>query len=376
MSEPKQIKIPGPSVGYTDLIDQAMAAAAEEDAQVIRFPLRPSSSGYCGRRLAYDLMQYRGYATYPREVKEPETVRLLNLGSSVEWHSIKNFELIDKVIPGTKVRYKQQTVTLFRLEQAPSGATPELIEGSLDLTLVLNNAGGLGDVKSRKDKFHQAFKTDWDATLDKLSKMGTLVQISATAWYAPDLIAFLDELNDPFFADNFFQTNSYLCTDWAKEHGLDHGFIYRYCKNDSRHLEIRFPPTPELFDYVRAKFNEINKAVDQKKPELVPQEYVLGSARCAFCPYQKQCWGDVDALKAWFASWPKKKWPTDVRGQLAADFEEYEKAAGQADLAERFEEKIVKQCIEQKMEKVRLPNGNIYQIKPLKERVVLRRSKL
>lgn len=379
----QNIVIPGPSTGYTDLIDQAMEKIEAVESQENRFPLRPSAAGYCARRLAYSLMNFRGKANYPNEIKDPETKRLLNLGSSVEWHSIKNFELIKTVVPDMKVRYKQQVVTLFRLDPVPSGAVPELIEGSLDLTLIMTNTGGLGDVKSRKDKFSAAFKTEWDQQLDKFGQMKSLVPLSGTAWYAPNLLDFLDELGDPFFSDNFVQTNEYLCTDWAKEHGIDHGFIYRYNKNDSRHLEIRFAPSQELYDFVRAKFNGINQAVDQGRPEDVEKEYVLGSSRCAFCPFSKQCWGDVNSLKEYFKTWPKKQWPTDIQddgpGGLLADFNEYEVLAHQSEQRDRFEQMIVKTMEAQKLQKVRLPNGHIYELKLLKSprpHFELRRGKL
>ena len=375
----KEVKIPGPAKGYTDLIDEALLAEEAKPKSKKYFPLRPSAAGYCSRRLAFDLMEYRGFAEYEKKSKDPATIRLLNLGSSVEWHSIRNFELISKQIPDLNVRYKQNTVTLFRLDATELGAG-ELIEGSLDLAMVATSAGGIGDVKSKKEKFHQAFKTDWDASLEEFAGMESLVQISETSFYAPDLKKFLHELNDPFFADNFYQVNTYLCTEWARERGFDHGFIYRYSKNSSRHLEIRFSPTMEMFKEVEEKFNRVNQAVAKKDPESIRCDYMLGSARCAFCPYSDKCWDD-DAMKAYFDTFPKKAWPKDLDrledgDQLEKLFKKYEKALEAAEATEQLEDEILKRLIEAKVNKVRLSNSNIYEVKRLKYEIKLKRSKV
>lgn len=379
----KKLVIPGPAKGYTDMIDEVLTKNAKEAAErEDYFPLRPSSAGYCTRRLAYDLMNFRGFAKYPKEVKEPDITRLLSLGSSVEWHSIRNFELIPDLYPEFRVKYKQQAVTLFRLDETKA-RPPELIEGSIDLSMVVSGAGGIGDVKSVKDKFSAAYRTKWDESVAKFNGMSSLVAISEQSWYAPDLIAFLDELNDPFFAHNFWQVNSYLCTDWAKEHGFDHGFIYRYCKNDSRHLEIRFPPTPELFEAFRDKCNTVNAAVDQKKPELAERDYGLGSIVCAYCPYSNQCWGDRDALKAFYNNLPPTNWPKDldrIKGgeELINMFEAYEDLTTQEAKRQRLEQEISKELSDRELKKIRLPNGNIYELRYYKgdDALKIKRSKL
>lgn len=376
-----QIKIPGPAKGYTDLIDEALLAKAAAPSDRKFFPLRPSAAGYCSRRLAFDLMQYRGHATYEKEVRKPETLRLLDLGSPIEWHSIRNFELIgSQKIEPVSVRYKQNTVTLFRLEPTELGLPAELIEGSLDLAVVATDSGGIGDVKSKKEKFSAAYKSDWDEALEEFSQMKTLHQISDTSFYAADLPAFLEELNDPFFADNFYQVNTYLCTEWAKERGFDHGFIYRYNKNTSRHLEIRFAPSPEMFKAVQDKFNKVNQAVAKKDPESIRCDYVMGSARCAFCPYKDKCWGG-DALQAFFNNFPKKRWPTklgDVEGgdELIEMFEKYEAALEAADQGKKIEQEIIKKLVAANISKVRLPNNHIYEVKKLTYEVKLKRTKV
>lgn len=373
------MKIPGPQTGYTDLIDEALLKVeAEKDSNY--FPLRPSAAGYCSRRLAYDLMQYRGHATYEKEVKRPDTLRLLNLGSSIEWHSIKNFDLIQKVDPTFKVKYKQQSVVLFRLED-----TQELVEGSIDLALVGTNDGAILDVKSKGDKFSKAFKTAWDESIEAFRNFKSLVTISETAFYAPNLETFLEELKDPFFADNFHQVNAYLCTEWSKQHGFTHGAIYRYNKNDSQHLEIRFAPSDNLFRAFQDKCNKVNAAVEKQDPESVPKDYMLGSSRCAFCPYAKECWGDADSLKEYFKTFPQKQWPVDSKllddgldDEIEALYGQYQVGVLEAAAKEEVEEKILKIMTDSGVEKIRFKNGDVYEAKYLKSpkpHFELRRSK-
>ena len=229
---PIEVEIPGPPTGYTDLIDSALLEK-EKDSKSY-YPLRPSSAGACGRKLAYELMQYRGFATYPKEAKTASTIRLLALGNPIEQHSIRNFDLITKVDEEFKVKYRQQALSFFRLDPIEDEEIGQLIEGSMDLAIMKSNTGGFLDVKSAKDKFSQSFKTKWDESTAKYNNMTTLIPISGvadpkdnTAWYAPDLELFLEELADPFFEDNFRQLNGYCCTEFAKEHGIDHGSIYR-----------------------------------------------------------------------------------------------------------------------------------------------------
>lgn len=371
------MKIPGPKIAFTELIDEVTALNEAENPRK-SFPLRPSAAGYCARKLAYDLMQYRGLGSYGVEVKSPATVRLLRLGSSIEYQTLKDFDALTKRYPEYQIKYKKHVVSLFRL------STGELVEGELDFTMVHPTDGnGIGDAKSKKDKFSAAYKTEWDGSIDKFNKMQTLVKFSETGWYAPDLPAFLAELNDDFFSDNFIQVNSYLCTDWAKEHDMKFGFIFRVNKNDSRQLEIRFAPSQELYDAFRDKCERVVAAVKAKKPENVKKDYLLGSMRCAFCPYSKECWGGKDALKLFFKTWPKKDWPVDTHKlkhskKLEEAFDDYEQGLAVAADTDSTEQAILKYLVEEGVEKVRIPNGNVYEVKVLKSprpHAELRRSK-
>ncbi len=377
------IKIPGPQNGYTDLIDLSLMQRQEEDTGSY-FPLRPSAAGYCAKRLAFELERYYGICeSVPKEKKDPETLRLLNLGSSIEWHSIKNFDLIAKLAPELKVRYKQQVVSLFDLKPVYDEVPPH-IEGSIDLTIVnsLTGEGGVGDVKSKKDKFNSFFKTEWDSQIDKYSRMTSLIQLTPTAWYAPDLEAFLTELSDPFFEDNFYQVNAYLCTEWAKKHNMTHGFVYRYGKNDSRHVEIRFAPSPKLYKKLEEKFNSIYRNVVLGTIENVKPDCFVGSAKCAFHSFAGMCWGN-DALQAYFKTFPKKSWPVDASklgDDLVESISAYEALQPAVENREKIEQEVLRIMVErdEPITKIKSPSGLVWEarfLKSPKEHFELRRSK-
>lgn len=365
----------GPAVGYTDLLDFEITEKLKGEARDKFFPLRPSSAGQCGRRLAYDLMQYYGYAKYEQEQQEPNVYRLLNLGHSVEWSALRNFELL----MGFKLKYKQQVVSIDKLKPVADEEAP-LIEGSMDVVLWSDKFKCVLDVKSQKDGWSVAYKSRWDETMDKYNQMKSLKRIGDAAWYADSLDALVDELGDDFLVDNLLQLNLYATSNFAVERGIDHGVIYKYNKNTSQHYEIRFRPSFTLKQKVVDKFQAIyNAVVGHKDPTLVKRDCQLGSMRCAFCPYKEKCW-DQDALKAWFKTLPRKKWATKSREVPGAEqlFLQYE--ALNPKLAERdlLEEQIIALLAGQEVTKIKLDNGNVYDLKYLKspkEHFELRRGK-
>jgi hypothetical protein len=373
----------GPPVGYTDMLDISIHDHLRSGARSKYFPLRPSSAGACARKLAYDLMAFHGYAEYPTEHMTPEVYRLLELGSSVEFSLLK---VLRTVAPHVEQKYKQQVVELFRLEPVTGEAMGRLIEGSIDAALVSEKWKCVMDVKSFKDGFSAAYQTRMDETLAKFGKMASLAQISDTAYWAANLDALVEELRGDFLTDNLKQVNCYLCSDFMKSRGFNHGVVWKYNKNDSRHYEIRFAPSQTQFDAVRDKFNRVNQAVAKKDPDAVKRDAVLGSMRCAFCPYQKECWQE-DAKKAWFRTFPPKKWPIDVaklrlkpaeKAALEKAFAQFEAAGEAADAAAHAESAIIGTLAELEIAKVRLASGAVYEVKHLKSprpHFELRRSK-
>jgi hypothetical protein len=83
--------IPGPQAGLNEIIDAFTMQIIEEKAKKNKFnPLRPSSAGKCEKELGYELMEYKGLATYDKELLPPAVNRLLNLGHQIERHA--NYE--------------------------------------------------------------------------------------------------------------------------------------------------------------------------------------------------------------------------------------------------------------------------------------------
>ncbi len=381
MSE--QIKnLLGPDVGYTDLLNHETMDLMEEQAEATSdyHPIRPSSSGNCTRELTYQLMEYTGQAKFSKKVDSAESHRLLNLGGFIETHLIKMF---DKFLKVFKIRYKQQMVEFYRLTSKTDSALSHIVEGSIDLCFWSPKYKCVIDVKSKKDKFSVAYSSQWDETSAKLAGMQSCVRISETAFWVEDLEKFVEELRDPFFVSNFLQLNGYACTEFLKSRGVDHAAIVQYNKNDSRVREIRFKPSVALFEKVKQKFQTVLDAVGAKDIELAPRDYALGSIKCAFCPYSKQCWGDRDALKEYFGTFPKKKFPKDIdrlksHEALAPLFEKYEEYAAYESKAEAVESEIVKLLTEEKVQKIRLPNGSVYDVRYYKtdDSIKLKRGKV
>ncbi len=290
----------GPEVGYVDLIDNALLERqAKEQSQPSQWnPLRPSAAGKCARALAYEFHEYRGKAVYEKEVRKPSIIRLLNLGHSIEYHMLRMMGDVEFF----KVKYKQQVLTFFPISET------ERIEGSIDFVIYAPQHRAVGDVKSKGDKFYQYKKTKWDMEITKLKNMASVQTLSSQAFWVEDLKAFLEELDDPFFADNFLQLNLYACNSFMQERGIDHAFILRYNKNDSRVMEVRFKPSPELAAYVEKKFTRIAQTIDtDQSPEEIEKEFDLGSIRCAFCQFASKCHPGADALKAFFATFRNKR---------------------------------------------------------------------
>jgi hypothetical protein len=378
-AEKEQFHTPeaGPPIGYTDLLDHEIYEKLVKEEEAKRttpsaryHPLRPSSAGACARKLTYDLMEYRGHSYYEKTIREANVYRLLELGHSVEYSALKNFELLKSL---TRIRYKQQTLSFFKLERQDKDAKPELIEGSCDAVFITNDGQWVGviDIKSQKDGFSAFYRTRWDETLTKYNGMRSLKKISPTAWYADSLEDLLEELGDDFLCDNLYQLNMYACSNFLQERGVTFGSIIKYNKNDSRQYELRFRPSMAVYERVKNKFNRIAVAVDNKNPEAIERDSFFGSMRCAFCPFQLECWGQ-DAKKAWQKQLPPKAWPRDTHkmghaGRVIEDlFLSREKLASAEKDRDAVDLKIIKALYDAQERRVRLPSGEVYEVKYLK----------
>lgn len=380
--------IPGPDFSYVEALDhltnEHLQELRDKGEDQSKMPLRPSASGQCERELAYALMEYRGLAKYEKELHDSKTHRVFGLGHSVEYHILKEFkQFLSKV--GITVRYQQQSLSFVYLESEVDPKFSSWIEGSIDFVLWSDKFKAIGDVKSKKEKFSSYRESSWEEDNDKLKKCPYVEQIGDSSFYIEDLAAFLHDFNDPFLAANFLQLNLYANNPFIVERGIDHCVLIYYSKNTSRLREIRFKPSKDVYNYVLNKFAAAFSAVEQNNPELADKEYQLGSIKCAFCSYRKECWKADDPLRAYFKTLPPKRWPKDTSrlgetGEVIERmFEGYlEKERSTTELS-RIEQEIVEFLIEQKIDKIKLSSNEIFEVKLYKspsEHFRLKRSKL
>lgn len=369
----------GPKRGIVEQLDDAAIAAKKADSLKGRtsMPLRPSSAGFCTRELGYQLMEYRGKAAPLEENLTPETLRIFSLGHSIEYHVIQQLAQVKEF----QVKYKQQVLHFFTL---PSG---EHIEGSLDLTIFSPDGRGIGDVKSKKDKFSVSHKTNWDETSEAYACMQSVKQISDTFYWIDDLDAFLLELKDPWFAQNFWQLNLYANADFIKQRGIDYAFILQYNKADSRMREFRFRPSSVLFERTKLKFLSVAEAVDEHSdPERLPRDTVVGSGKCAYCLYASKCRPGIDTKEAFYSTFPDKEWPVDaarlplnIRSRAEDIYSQLKECESLQEVQEQLEGLLCELLSDNKIQKVRFKDGAIYEVKWLKSKrgnLALRRSKL
>lgn len=380
-------KIPGPSMGVNEIMDAFTTQIVEDKSKDNRWnPLRPSAAGKCERELGYEFMEFRSLATYPKEINTPEVHRLLNLGSSIEYHANSEMRYAFSKSPKPiRLKYKQQSVTVCRLHDGT------LIEGSIDLWIETADWRCLADWKSKSDKYSQFYKSSWDEFVEKLVSTGFAEKFGEDAVFINDLGKFLSTNKDSFFNNNLYQLNIYGTTDFAKERNLTFCSVLQYNKNDSRIREIRFVPDEAVAAKTREKFQRVAEVVDKDKSALgLTKEYMLGSQKCGFCSFRKECWPEEDALKLYFKELPAKQWPKDldrlpdtVQSELGPLFKEYHEIGLAQSRLDVLELQIIKVLDKARVFKIRLNPDQIYRVKRLKtggpgggERMVLRRDKL
>jgi CRISPR/Cas system-associated exonuclease Cas4 (RecB family) len=361
----------GPPKSYISLIDEQLAAAyAAEVAGPVPYPLRPSAAGECARKLAYELAAHVGLSPRETEDRKPSVSRLLRLGTPIEDHVISYL----KSIPGFTVRFQQQLVEFFTLESG------RIIEGSTDVVMWSDTDRCLADVKSVGDRFDASYASKWERTLRDLASMKSAVQFDTDAFYVDDVEAFLKETTDDTLKKNVWQINGYACTPFMQKRGINHASILRYCKNNSRMMEVRFRPSLALFRKTQERFQAIETAVlRDSDPTKVPKEAVLGSMACAYCPYQKRCWPTA-TKRDHFAGLPARRWAArtselEKAAEVEALFSAYESAAASAAEQKKLEQELLLLLDAHSVNKVKLANGNVYETKQLKDELVLRKSK-
>lgn len=373
----------GPDISIIDILDHTLTERQKADEENLKkgisryYPLRPSSSGNCERELAFKLMEHSGQSYYEKPLMDPNTVRLLGLGSSVEYSIISFLKQVDV----WQVKYQQQSLAFFNIE-SENDKIKHFVEGSIDLCLVFNNGEHkmMLDVKSKKDKFSSTRRSQWDENNEKYEDMKTLVKLGDGAFYADDLEAFLEELNDDFFMANFAQLNLYLHSSFAKERGINIGAILQYNKNTSALREIRFRPSEKLYKDVEAKFRAAAAAATAGDVALAKESFLPGSMKCSFCSYAKVCRPNVDTKKAFFETLPNKYFPKNFNKiedeQLKTYLIEYDAIYGMEKQKEDLEQKIAKKMLDSKTYKVKLENNNVYEVKTFKTTTSVKRGKV
>lgn len=378
----------GAPFAYTDALNELtsehIAKQKEDGAGYQKQPLRPSAAGKCERELAFELMEFRGLAKYEKETTTPELHRLFDLGHSIEYHVLKHFKEQFKSI-GFSIKYQQQVLTFLELKSKIDSKNDLMIEGSIDFVLWSDGFRAIGDVKSKKEKFSSYRESSWEEDNEKYSKLKSLDKIGEAAYYADNLEEFMFELNDPFLNMNLLQLNLYANSQFIKERNIDHCVLVYYSKNTSRVREIRFRPSQNLYEYVLLKFTNAYNAVEANNPLLAMKEFNLGNVKCAFCPFNKECWSDDDPKKAFFKTLPAKRWPKDTsrlgdEGLVIEELYENFKVASQAvDNIQSAETELVNLLTDLHIDKVRFADGEIYEVKLYKspkEHFRLKRGKL
>ena len=375
-----------PTTGYTDLLnhltEEHLKKMRETGKDRSKTPLRPSAAGQCTRELAYGLMEHHGFANYDKKLNSAEGHRIFSLGHSVEYDIIK--QMRDLMKEYFEIKYTQQSLSFARLEAKNNPKLSQWLEGSTDLVLWSEKYKCIADIKSKKVKYSSYRDDNWTEFSDKLRRLQSVQPLSATAFWVEDLPKFLQEVNDPFLAANFLQLNLYARNPFIVERGIDHAAIIQYDKNSSRLREIRFKPSQELYDFIILKMQTALDAVDAGQPELAPKDFQLGSIKCAFCDYSKECWKDVDTTREFFKSLPPKRWPTDTdrlgeTGEALDEiYEEYAAVVNGEEVKERLEQEMIALLNESEVTKVRFADGNVYEVKLYKsprEHFALKRSK-
>lgn len=378
-------KILGPDFSYTDALNQLttehLHKLRESGDEFQKSPLRPSAAGKCERELAYEFTEFLKIASYEKELITPDLHRLFGLGHSVEYHVLNELRARFKEI-GASIRYQQQSLSFLHLKNEVQDIW---VEGSIDFVIWSEKFKAIGDVKSKKEKFSSYRSSTWEEDSEKYSKLKSLVKIGEDAYYADDTAAFLKELNDPFLAMNVYQLNLYANNSFITERGIDHCVLLYYSKNTSRVRELRFRPSKELHDYVLTKFKKVFDSVTSNKLTETKQEFPLGSIKCAFCAYKKVCRGDDDSLRTYFKTLPPKSWPknTDRLGELGEQleclFEEFTKVSDSVNTLETVEQEIIEVLNTERIPKIKLVNGDVYEVKLYKsprEHFRLKRSKI
>ena len=383
----------GPDVGITDLIQHHMVEKAEAEELLVkggrstRQPFRPSSAGECERALAYKAQEYNGDAYYDKPAPEAHVQLIFALGHAIEAMLIKIFSEVEFF----ETKYLQQVLTFFSIAPSDDKGTAEqlslLIEGSNDGCFVgrIGEFKGVFDIKSKATGVGTYKRTKWAEYDDKFNKMNSIKAISPTSYWIDDPEAFIKEVNDPHLAMNIWQLNLYCLSDFMKQRGFNFGSLIYLSKDNCAMRELRFRPSQSLYDKVQVRFQSAYDAAFVNKPHLAKQEFLLGSTKCAYCPYVKPCWGTSpeQALQESFKSLPKKTWPVNLDrtdATMANILKDYHKLADVEVSRDNRAKELMEYMTTNKIDKVQVSADDgekiVYELKRYKTTMSLKRSRV
>lgn len=372
----------GPSIGYIDLVDQhVIETKMKEQREPPKYnPLRASAAGYCERALGYSYVEYLGKGSYPKEEIRPDTVRLLDLGGSVEYSFIRQLQFTKLF----QIKFKQQALTFVELSPG------NLIDGSIDFCLYFQEHKCVADVKSKGTRFSSYRGDSWEQIDAELMELSSVERINDRVYWIEDLDFFMRQCNDDFMKDNFYQLNLYACSPFLKQHGVDHAVLFYYEKNKSRLREIRFKPSEAVSESVKSKFKRVHAVAtnaDISISDALPcltRESELGSIRCSYCRFATECRPGIDTKQAYFDTWPERKLPVDIldcsvdSGVINGAYNIIKASVSLQSTRDAAEQTICTFMEREKIRKIKFLDGEIYECKLLKSpkpHFELRRSK-
>lgn len=379
-------KIPGPPA-LADLLDVGIQDEIEREekerlkGKIGRFPLSPSQFGACGRLLAMNLAETVGKGMFPLELLDPRAKRRFQRGYDIEYSLIKQLKKYVPISQGFGQQYLAMDLT-------PDGKY--VIGGSLD-TLFITEEHLVVDIKSKADYWSNSHTGAFEALFSDIRNKPGVVEFGERSFFIEDIEAFYATFpKDDFISGYFLQLNSYGACDWANEFrsnlfpgvvGVSAVALLFENKNSHIMAELRWKPSRALYEMAIQKMKDIYQwvVIDEKPADKYRPDFTLGSLRCRLCPRKAACWGDTRHPY----NGPKKKWAVDTHAlSNNADLEkfylEYKNVLTQDDENKKIEQELIKAFVESGEQKIRFPDGAIYEVKELKTpkpHFVLRRSK-
>ena len=212
------------------------------------FPLRPSSSLACGRRLFYELTNFYKAGTYPVEPMGHRQERIFKAGDLFEEYELSRLESMHNF----KITHRQQ-----RIEVATIGS--EVVRGSID-ALLWHNDGEvyLLDIKSITT---YQFKEVKDMVSPKITNVAQLSLYACS----PGFQALMQELGVKKVRCALFYVN----------------------KDNLDYTIIKFDPNPKLYLALIKRFSAIyNQYI---KGTLPPRDFATTRYPCSYCAFKSYC---------------------------------------------------------------------------------------